>query len=72
MPVANEAYWQSKVRKNVARASAVNAELERIGWGVTRVWEHELRSRKGRSSVRGRLRAAILASESEGGNGSQH
>lgn len=40
-PKHNAVWWQEKINRNVARDREVDAELERAGWTVVRVWEHE-------------------------------
>lgn len=41
IPVSNEGYWKPKLERNVGRDREVTARLERTGWTVIRVWEHE-------------------------------
>ena len=40
-PRANAAYWVPKLRRNMDRDRADRESLERSGWTVVRVWEHE-------------------------------
>lgn len=40
-PRANASYWESKLRSNVDRDRSDTMSLERAGWTVVRVWEHE-------------------------------
>ena len=40
-PRANASYWRSKLLVNVERDAAVTESLQRAGWKVVRVWEHE-------------------------------
>lgn len=40
-PAQNGSYWRSKLERNIRRDEAVNELLERAGWTVIRVWEHE-------------------------------
>lgn len=40
-PMANSAYWGPKLQRNVARDKETNRRLEKAGWRVVRVWEHE-------------------------------
>ena len=40
-PRANAFYWASKLLRNVERDQADTNSLERAGWIVVRVWEHE-------------------------------
>ena len=40
-PKANTAYWDPKLRRNVARDRAVDRALADAGWTVLRAWEHE-------------------------------
>jgi DNA mismatch endonuclease (patch repair protein) len=40
-PTANSAWWAAKLGANAARDADTTAHLERLGWSVIRVWEHE-------------------------------
>ena len=40
-PRANASYWEAKLRRNIERDQADSDSLERAGWTVIRVWEHE-------------------------------
>lgn len=41
-PIKNAEFWRSKLLRNLERDRRVNEELERLGWLVVRIWEHEL------------------------------
>lgn len=41
MPRANRAFWSKKLADNARRDRAQTDALERAGWRVVRVWEHE-------------------------------
>jgi DNA mismatch endonuclease (patch repair protein) len=41
VPKSNVDYWVPKLEANVARDRRVDAALQRDGWHVVRVWEHE-------------------------------
>ncbi|KVN33478.1 very short patch repair endonuclease [Burkholderia ubonensis] len=36
-------YWREKIAGNLARDQRHNATLRREGWGVLRIWEHEVK-----------------------------
>jgi DNA mismatch endonuclease (patch repair protein) len=40
-PRANSRYWDAKIEVNRRRDRVQTAALERAGWTVVRVWEHE-------------------------------
>jgi DNA mismatch endonuclease, patch repair protein len=40
-PRTNKAYWTEKIEANRRRDRSTTATLEREGWTVIRVWEHE-------------------------------
>ena len=40
-PKTNAAYWTPKIARNVERDRMNDALLNRRGWRVLRVWEHE-------------------------------
>ena len=41
MPKTNVPYWETKLNNNKARDLADTHALERNGWKVVRVWEHD-------------------------------
>jgi DNA mismatch endonuclease (patch repair protein) len=41
MPKSNVAYWEPKLRANVARDRHVDSLLNEHGWTVVRIWEHD-------------------------------
>lgn len=51
-PKTNREFWQSKLQGNVDRDQRVNQELQRLGWRVIRIWEHEIRADPERAAVR--------------------
>lgn len=59
-PVRNADYWKSKVARNAERDLMVNRTMEKLGWTVIRVWEHEVQSN---------LADALYRIESAGGRG---
>jgi len=44
-------FWQHKIEGNRIRDRRVTKQLEREDWTVIRVWEHDLRSSRGRERV---------------------
>lgn len=42
LPETNRDYWQRKINRNTERDSRYKSELEKRGWIVFRIWEHEL------------------------------
>lgn len=45
LPRAHRDFWLAKFRRNRQRDRAKRTDLERAGWTVVEVWEHELRER---------------------------
>jgi DNA mismatch endonuclease, patch repair protein len=41
-PRTNSGFWNAKLRKNVDRDRKQSLELERLGWRVVRLWEHQV------------------------------
>jgi DNA mismatch endonuclease (patch repair protein) len=44
-PKSNDAYWNSKIKRNVQRDKEVSERLAQKGWIVFRIWEHELKGK---------------------------
>jgi DNA mismatch endonuclease, patch repair protein len=42
LPRSNILYWKKKIGRNIRRDRNVNRILRSLGWGVVRIWEHEL------------------------------
>ena len=42
LPETNHEYWERKIRRNVELAASYNEQLNRGGWTVIRIWEHEI------------------------------
>jgi len=61
-PKNNQEFWEKKLGSNVERDIYVNRELERKGWLVIRIWEHEL---KNKDDVAGIILKALLERKSE-------
>ncbi len=55
-PRSNQAYWDAKLDRNVARDSRIRVDLERRGWRTLIIWECELRDK---TALAGRLRALL-------------
>lgn len=56
-PSVNGEYWSSKIASNKARDANTDMQLERDGWHVVRIWEHE-----SPSAVADLVESALLAS----------
>jgi len=41
-PKTNTEYWKNKIARNQQRSKTVNRQLNRNGWSVMRIWEHEV------------------------------
>lgn len=41
-PDTRREFWNLKIGANVERDKVVNEKLEKLGWKVIRVWEHEI------------------------------
>ncbi len=42
-PKTNKDYWIPKIQMNIDRDKQQNIILERLGWTVVRIWEHEIK-----------------------------
>lgn len=43
LPRSNVGYWTEKLRRNRIRDRHYKRQLEKLGWCVLRLWEHEVR-----------------------------
>jgi DNA mismatch endonuclease, patch repair protein len=62
-PQTRSTFWRKKLEGNVHRDRFVGRELERQGWAVVRIWEHEIEDSPERAT--GRIRRAVQARGSE-------
>lgn len=46
MPANNREFWLKKLTGNKGRDRLVTRALRKNGWGVVRIWEHELTRKK--------------------------
>lgn len=44
-PKSNRHYWRTKLRDNRARDLRNDQDLAVLGWGVIRLWEHDVQAR---------------------------
>jgi DNA mismatch endonuclease, patch repair protein len=58
-PKSNRAYWRRKLSSNKSRDKLVNRELQKLGWWVLRIWQHELK-RKNELRLLRRLERALI------------
>lgn len=63
LPASNAAFWLKKLMGNKTRDRLVAQALQRKGWHVLRVWEHELRKP---SRVLLRIRSALAKAAQRG------
>lgn len=59
LPETNRAYWEQKIARNIARDQKYDEELQRQGWHVLRIWEHQLKEKSAYQPFLSRLRAAL-------------
>src|SRR5262245_30821139 len=43
LPSANRAFWRRKLQRNKERDKQVRRDLQKAGWQVLRIWQHEFR-----------------------------
>ena len=66
MPTRNYDYWLAKFRRNMERDASNNENLQRMGWRVLRVWEHEVKDAQLAQHAVDRVKATLrLVSTSE-------
>lgn len=59
LPQDNRAYWKKKLIGNCRRDRRRSRELRSLGWRVLRIWEHALKSPRGRSRILARVTAVL-------------
>jgi DNA mismatch endonuclease, patch repair protein len=62
LPQTNREYWIKKISRNCDRDQTNTENYARDGWYVIRIWEHELRDRKIRKSLRRLIRSVLQES----------
>lgn len=50
-PRTNRGFWSAKISRNKGRTREVGRELRRQGWGIVRLWEHEIGGRRWTSGL---------------------
>jgi DNA mismatch endonuclease (patch repair protein) len=58
-PKSNRSYWHRKLSRNKPRDKLVNRELQKLGWRVFRIWQHEF-ARQNESRLLLRLERALI------------
>ena len=59
LPEDNRRYWKVKVLSNRRRDQRRGRQLRSLKWQVLRIWEHSLKSPRGRARVLARLTRAL-------------
>lgn len=59
LPEDNRPYWKVKVLSNRRRDQRRSRQLRSLKWQVLRIWEHSLKSPRGRARVLARLKRAL-------------
>jgi len=59
LPQDNRSYWKQKLLGNRFRDRLRARELRSLGWSVLRIWEHTLKSSRGRSQILARVKAIL-------------
>ena len=57
VPEDNRDYWGPKLERNKIRDRRVKRELEKQGWTVVRVWDHDLKGEM--ASAAGKIKRAL-------------
>ena len=59
LPKSNENYWRQKIQRNVDRDRSTTAKLRSSGWGVIRIWGHELKDPASYPMIADKIRARL-------------
>lgn len=62
LPQTNREYWERKISRNIELATLHNDQLQREGWTVVRIWEHEMTDK---AIIRARIRHALETKEQQ-------
>lgn len=60
IPASNVVFWRMKLLANVKRDKEVNIALKNDGWKVIRIWEHNIKSKKGLDTVKCTLKSHLV------------
>lgn len=60
-PDDNGPYWKAKVDRNRERDRSTSRALRADGWTVLRIWEHSLKSQRGRGHILQKVKKALQA-----------
>ena len=72
IPISNRVFWRKKLSRNSARDRHVTRVLQRQGWSILRIWQHEL-GEPGKLALRvERSLRAALARLQRGGRPAVH
>ena len=58
MPVQNKKYWENKINKNIQRDKLVTKYYKNKKWKIFRIWEHDLKKEKTRTSKTNKIMKA--------------
>lgn len=56
LPKTNCEYWERKIKRNVELAQLHDKQLQRDGWTIVRIWEHEMADK---AIIRARILRAL-------------
>ena len=52
LPKSNLRYWRKKIERNKERDKEVGRHYKKIGWRLSRIWEHEIKKDHARAVLR--------------------
>ncbi len=64
VPTSNSDYWLPKIARNRSRDKEVTRTLQKNGWRVLRIWDHELAVKNTQQLLK-RVRFALIVSKSD-------
>lgn len=62
LPQTNRTYWKHKIERNRKLAVLHKKQLEKEGWTVIRIWEHEMHSKSDIEKIKSKIHAATRGS----------
>jgi DNA mismatch endonuclease (patch repair protein) len=74
LPETNKAYWEKKINRNAQRDQEYTEKLQKAGWRVLRIWEHQLTKKTNLNPLAEKIKVFLKENSNAGvkdGNGAK-